>query len=317
MRPPTANASMVQETVAAIIVSYNPEPAQLAQRLERIAAQVDYLVLVDNASRPSLRAMLTAQADAQGAVLLKNDDNLGLAAGQRQGIETALALGATFTLLLDQDSLPAPDLVARLLAAYHRLSAEGRQIAGVGPRVLFEPAGRAMPFIRFKPYAALKGRCQGADDLIRTDFLISSGLLTPAWVYASVGLPEDALFIDNIDLEWCFRARHRGFDLYGVCDAVLHHQIGKQTRFLSARHSRGPIHIHDPVRQYYQTRNRFLLYGRHYVPWAWKIQDFPRALFKLLYFGLVIPPRREHLRMMGLALWDALRGVTGTFRHDR
>ncbi len=307
---------MTPETVAAIIVSYNPEPAEFAQRLARIAVQVEHLVLVDNASHPSLRAMLVAQAAAQGAVLLENDVNLGLATGQRQGIETALALGATFTLLLDQDSLPAPDLVARLLSAYRRLLDDGRQIAGVGPRAVFEPSGRSMPFIRFTPYAALKGRCQGMDDLIRTDFLISSGLLTPAWVYARVGLPEDALFIDNIDLEWCFRARHRGFDLYGVCNAVLYHQIGKQTRFLSVRHSKGPIYIHDPVRQYYQTRNRFLLYGRRYVPWAWKIQDFPRALFKLLYFGLVIPPRREHLRMMGLALWDALRGVTGAFRHN-
>lgn len=306
---------MTQETVAAIIVSYNPEPTEFAQRLARIAVQVEHLVLVDNASHPSLRAMLAAQATAQGAVLLENADNLGLAMGQRQGIEAALALGATFTLLLDQDSLPAPNLVTRLLAAYRHLSLEGRQIAGVGPRVIFESSGRSMPFIRFAPYAALKGHCQCADDLIRADFLISSGLLTPSWVYDRVGLPEEALFIDNVDLEWCFRARHLGFNLYGVCDAVLDHQIGKQTRFLSTRNSRGPIYIHDPVRQYYQTRNRLILYGRRYVPWTWKIQDFPRALFKLFYFGLMVSPRREHLRMMGLALWDALRGVTGAFRH--
>lgn len=312
---PTAEPA--RDSVAAIIVSYNPDPLVFAQQLARIAAQVEHLVLVDNASHPSRRAMLAALAAEQGAVLLENTDNLGLATGQRQGIETALALGADFTLLLDQDSLPAPDLVVRLLAAYRRLAAAGRRVAGVGPRAVFAPSGRSLPFIHFTPYAASKLHCRNTDDLVCTDFLISSGLLTPVWVYDSVGLPEDALFIDNVDLEWCFRARHLGFDLYGVCDAVLEHKIGKQTRFLLARNSRGPIYIHDPVRQYYQTRNRIILYGRRYVPWAWKIQDFPRALFKLFYFGLMVPPRREHLRMMALALWDALHGVTGAFRDGR
>ncbi|MEI6414907.1 MAG: hypothetical protein WCP34_11710 [Pseudomonadota bacterium] len=41
-----------------------------------------------------------------------------------------------------------------------------------------QPQLRIMPFVRFTFCATLKGHCHGSDDLIRADFLISSGLLT-------------------------------------------------------------------------------------------------------------------------------------------
>ncbi len=171
-------AENTRQTVAAIIISYNPNPAVFTQLTARIAAQVDHLVLVDNASSPPLRTTLAEQAAARDALLLENTENLGLATGQRQGIEAALNLGVAFILLLDQDSLPAPYMVARLLAAYYHLSQQGLRIAGVGPRAVSQSHLRAMPFVRFTLCAAIKGHCHGSDDLIRTDFLISSGLLT-------------------------------------------------------------------------------------------------------------------------------------------
>jgi len=304
-------------TVAAIIVSYNPDPEAFADLMERIAFQVDFVVVIDNASRQSEREAICRQTAVFDARLVVNEENLGLATAQRLGIQAALAAGADFILLLDQDSLPAPDMVERLRQAYEQLSAAGEPVAAVGPRKICGPSDQSIPFVRFRIHAALKRYCSGSGGLLRTDFLISSGLLAPAWVYERVGMPEDALFIDNIDLEWCFRAQHFGLRLFGVCDAVLFHQIGSQTRYVSMLNNIGPIHIHEPLRQYYQTRNRFQLYARHYAPWAWKIQDFPRALFKLLYFCLMISPRRENLRMMYLAVWDALRGVQGPFPYDR
>ena len=49
-----------------------------------------------------------------GYFLIAPRENLGVAAAQNQGIEWAKQQGATHVLLLDQDSLPHPDMVARL-----------------------------------------------------------------------------------------------------------------------------------------------------------------------------------------------------------
>jgi rhamnosyltransferase len=37
-----------------------------------------------------------------------------------------------FVLLMDQDSIPAPDMVAQLQAGYQELAANNRQVAAVG-----------------------------------------------------------------------------------------------------------------------------------------------------------------------------------------
>lgn len=313
------------DKVAAIIVSYNPHPADLEQLLVRITTQVDKVIMVDNASKEALQATIIAQATTHGAMLLVNNSNLGLAAGQCLAIQAAMAQNMDFTLLLDQDSLPAVDMVACLLKAYHHLIQQGLNIAGVGPVVVL-PQLR-LPFVSFTFQAALKYPCRNEGSggvphindssqlLFPTDFLISSGLLIPIGAYKLVGLPEQALFIDNVDLEWCFRTRHHHMQLYGVCAATIQHRLGKQIHFITLFGYKWPIYIHEPVRQYYQTRNRLLLYGRYYVPWTWKLYDIPRLLFKLLYFSLIVPPRLKHLHMMSWAIWDALWGVAGAFAH--
>ena len=40
---------------------------------------------------------------------------------------------------------------------------------------------------------------------------------------------KESYFIDNIDLEWCFRAKSLGFDLVGTDAAVLYHAIGERS----------------------------------------------------------------------------------------
>jgi rhamnosyltransferase len=117
---------------------------------------------------------------------------------------------------------------------------------------------------------------------------------------------DERLFIDNIDMEWCFRAKAKGYRLLGVSDALLYHRLGDSVRRLPFPGIDKAVLIHSPRRQYYIMRNRLLLYRRAYVPLAWKCADFPRLLFKLVYFSLFVAPRRENLRMMWRGLRDGL-----------
>ena len=40
---------------------------------------------------------------------------------------------------------------------------------------------------------------------------------------------KESYFIDNIDLEWCFRAKSKGYELIGTDEAVLYHAIGERS----------------------------------------------------------------------------------------
>jgi rhamnosyltransferase len=286
----------------AVIVTYQPSASALTALLARIQPQVTAVLVVDNASQPPLGGVTLPR----GVERLSLTANVGLAAAQNHGIAWAQTQGFTQVLLLDQDSLPAPDMVARLATALTRLQAEGMPVAAVGPCYRDARTGAVRPFARFGWFGVRQLTCAPGETL-DIDLLIASGSLIPLSVLAQVGLMEAGLFIDNVDLEWGFRAQHLGLRLYGVGDAWLDQRIGDTVVTLWFGRWR-QLYCHAPVRQYYQTRNRLRLYRRAYVPRAWVWQDSGRMLVKLLLYTLFIAPR-------GLNLWMFLRGLYDGWRN--
>ena len=296
--------------VCAIVVTYNPEPETLRALLQGCRRQVSELVVVDNGSEPGALAALRDLQDG-GFTLIELGNNRGVAAAQNIGIDWARRQGCPLVLILDQDSLPADDMVATLHTALHGLMRAGLPVAAVGPRLVDRRTGRSSPGVRISWFGVTRIWCRdGEPSVYQTDFLISSGMLAPVTSFDRVGLLEEGLFVDNVDLEWCFRARSKELALYGVCDAVLLHSVGDQVFNVGG----AVLHRHAPLRQYYIMRNRLLLYRRGYTPFGWIVQDSLRALLKVFLFAVVFSPRRENIRMICRGIRDALLGKQGPYR---
>lgn len=280
--------------VCAVLVTHRPEPALLAEQLAALVPQVGHVVVVDNAS-PG-HAFRDVCAGYPGLQLLALPENRGLAHALNAGIERARSLkDVSCVLLMDQDSVPAPRMVHDLGAALARLAVRGK-VAAVGPCFRDARESADAPFVRIRFPFNRKLRCDGRCAEIRCDFLISSGCLIPLSVLDEVGGMDDALFIDNVDLDWCFRATAAGHSLYGVCAARLDHRLG-DARMRIPGLSRGVV-VHAPQRLFYMMRNRVLLYRRAYTPRRWIAQDVPRLFVKFLLFALLIPPRGKNVRCM-------------------
>lgn len=295
--------------VCAVIVSFQPEPLALRKLVSRIAGQVGAVVLVDNASDGLWQQTLRATLAARGGELLAQPVNVGLAAAQNIGIDWARARGFEHVLLLDQDSEPADGMVAALLTALQAL-APGTRVGAVGPRFHDRREARHAPFVQIGFPLNRKLWCTSEQQVIACDFLISSGMLVPLAVLDEVGPMDAGLFIDNVDLEWSFRARARGYVLFGACEATMRHRLGDSRRRLPL--GAGQVVVHGPLRLYYMMRNRLLLYRMPHVPRVWVAQDLPRVLVKLFLFGTLIGPRARNLRCMLRGLRDGLRGRRGT-----
>lgn len=299
------------ERICAIVVTYQPELKLLRENLLACRAQVDCLVVVDNGSDLETRERINEFTDDFNCEMLQLGENLGVAAAQNRGIARARTEGCNFVVLLDQDSNPAPGMVDVLRRALSDLTARGTPAAAVGPRLVDRRTGISTPFVRIHMFGTTRKIClEGSGRLIVTDFLVSSGMLISVAMLDRIGLPEEDLFIDNVDLEWCFRARSKGLLVYGVCDAVMTHSVGDEVIQLGNY----SIHRHNPLRQYYIMRNRILLYQRSYSPWGWVVQDFFRMLFKFLIFSLLFTPRFQNIRMMIRGIKDGLNGKMGKFR---
>ncbi|MCB1954238.1 MAG: glycosyltransferase family 2 protein [Rhodocyclaceae bacterium] len=296
---------MTFEATCAVVVTYKYPYQELGTLLDLLVGRVGKLVLVDNnpgGANAERDALLRRYSAVQ---LVDNGANLGLATALNQGIRIALDGGFGRVLLFDQDSRPGADMLDRLVEAADALGHEAPPIAAVGPVIVDERLRGPLPFIRFCAGRVLKQQpAPGGSSCLESDMLITSGCLIEAAVLREIGLMDERLFIDNVDLEWCFRARHAGYRLVGVEAAILQHRLGDRVRrvpFLQRN-----ILVHGPLRQYYITRNRIWLYWRPYIPWAWKLADFPRLLFKLVYFPLLVAPRGENLKMLARGLWDGV-----------
>jgi rhamnosyltransferase len=299
-------------TVGAVIVTYHPDLQVLGRSLLALVPQTHQIVVVDNGSACELLSALGVIRQHSDITLIANAANTGIAAAQNQGVAYARARGCSHVIFFDQDSVPSPGLVSGLLDA--AASAPGRSVdedVVVGPCISDDRLGVRMPFVRFGMLGVKRYRCaEGSQAVVPADFLIASGVLIPLRVFDKVGLMDESLFIDNVDLEWCFRARSRGVRLFGVCGVRMAHSLGDRA-FRVGDHV---IHYHGPVRQYYMMRNRVLLYRREYTPKGWIVQDLIRVLVKFALFSLVFAPRGRNIAMMLRGIWHGLRGVTGPFR---
>jgi rhamnosyltransferase len=296
--------------VCAIVVSFSPDIATLRRLVAATAPQVDALVVVDNGTSDAAFDRFCAQAESDRLIILKQDRNIGLAAALNRGIAWAHERGFSHVLLLDQDSEPAQRMVGILMRVLADVPA-GRKVAAVGPRFHDAREDRYAPFVRIGFPLNRKIHSIGSNGLVDTDFLISSGSLIPLAVVDDIGTMDEGLFIDNVDLEWSFRARSKGYALVGVGMATMHHRLGHGRWQLPV--GLGHVVVHDPIRLYYIMRNRLLLYRLPHTPAVWIAQDVPRVAVKFLLFSVLIPPRRCNIHFMLAGLRDGLLGRTGAF----
>lgn len=288
-----------------MVVVYHPDLSQLQTLVSATLPQTSHLVVIDNGSDEKARKTLQEFAEIHTTFILRPQTNVGLGAAHNLGILFAKEHGCSHVLLLDQDSTPSSDMVQRLLAGLEKARQVNGCVAAVGPRLVDSRTQQATPFVRFGIFGVKRLVCSDDGTPLRADFLISSGTLIPLDSIDNVGLLDETLFIDNVDMEWCFRARDLGFPVFGVCDATMQHKVGDQLLRL------GPytVHIHAPIRQYYIARNRILLYRRRYTPWGWIIQDALRMACKLVIFSTLIPSRRKNISMMLLGARDGVLGL--------
>jgi rhamnosyltransferase len=124
---------------------------------------------------------------------------------------------------------------------------------------------------------------------------------------------EESLFIDQVDTEWCLRARSKGYRIFGVCGAVLEHRLGETAqRVWTGRWRRLPRH--KPFRYYYIFRNTILLCRRPYVPGRWVLFNLRWLVVLFITYGLLTRVRTGELGMMVKGAVDGVRGVTGKLK---
>ena len=182
----------------------------------------------------------------------------------------------------------------------------------IGPAYVDERLGGPTPFVRFAPWRLERVMPHG-NKPVSVDFLISSGSCVNLRYWDEIGPMEDDLFIDFVDLEWCIRARRKGFSLYGIPWVQMRHSLGGEPIRVLGR----AYPSHSATRHYYLFRNAVALIVRPSVPWSWKSSELPKLPVRLCIYGLFLRPRWRHVAMACKGMLDGARGRLGPLEDGR
>ncbi len=259
------------------------------------------VILIDNASA---EPVLERVRDVHPEVLThRNPRNLGYAGGNNVGIRLALERGADFVLLLNNDARLHREAILELLAVARR----DPSVAAVGAKVL--SADR--PGHLWMAYGEVSWRQslvrlvgQGARDGPRfstereVEWVSGCALLLSRRGLEDVGLLDEEFFAYHEEVDWCARARARGFRILFAPRAIAYHR-GEGSSGGGAYVSR---------KQYLAARNAVLFVRRH----GGKRErlHFAASVLASLPFQLL----RRTLRGEQRGVWLKVRGMLDALR---
>lgn len=294
--------------VCAVIVTYCPNIIALERLLNLVNPQVEDIIVVDNGSSAVALEFYNGRA-LEKEHFIALSENHGIAVAQNIGITEACRTGASHVILFDQDSIPAEDMVSKLLKVAEVKTSQGKKVAAVGPRYLDERQVNPPPFIQVKGLRVERQPCLCSNSVADVDYLIASGCLIPVATLNDVGGMREELFIDYVDIEWGLRAKSKGFQSFGACGAFMRHELGDEPIEFFGK----LIPVHSPLRHYYHFRNAVWMYRQPWLPLHWKLADGWRLVLKYGFYTLFARPQFSHFRMMTIGLWHGLIGRTGKY----
>ena len=281
--------------VVAVVVTRHRRDL-LAKSLAVVAEQTrppDHLIVVDNG--PDDPAASVVADCPLPSTYLPSHRNLGGAGGFALGMLHALALGAQWVWLGDDDGRPADSHVLETLLDVAR----ERDLAVVSPVVvnIADPSRLAFPLRRGLTWKRRR-------DELGTDFLpgiasFFNGALFRASTLDVVGVPDYRLFFRGDEVEVHRRVVRSGLPFGTSLRAAYAHPDGSAEfkPMLGGRfHAQDPA---DDVKRYYTYRNRGYLLSQ---PGMRKIGLLEVFRFGLYFLGTKRDPRafRQWLRLVRL-----------------
>jgi GT2 family glycosyltransferase len=256
------------------------------------------VILVDNGSTDSSQKQL--EQDFPEVRHLRNATNLGFAAGNNVGVRDALVRKPDYVLLLNNDTLVAPNFLSEMI----RVVEEKPAIGMANPKILYhEPSDRIWyaggSYKRgwsFAKHFGINRRDNGKyNQVCEVSFATGCALLVRADLVRKVGLLDELFFLGCEDLDWCVRAQNAGFKAIYVPSAVVWHRAGYDTK----------KNLGKPVKDFYYARNSLLHARKHLEARHWPFYALYMARF-LAYrtAGYLVRMEPKRVAAMYRGLWS-------------
>lgn len=274
------------ELVSAIIVTYYPQPDILKRNINMLLEQVPHVIIVDNTDKRL--KWLDCFGGYKSVEIINNEVNQGIATALNQGCRKALQMGYKWAVTLDQDSILPVGFVNDLWTG---LPQGLKKIGAIGP-----------VYTSFGNYIGERGK------VVKIDSVITSGCLMNLTAFEMTGGFLDELFIDMVDIEYCWRLKQNNYSVLMNGNAVLDHQLGNR---MISKKVFGKVYQyadHSPLRTYYFTRNVLWVTKRYKTLMPFEYADYRYGLKKEIFKIIFVSDKK--VKKIFYVFWGYLHYLT-------
>lgn len=308
----TSSSCATSPLVIVLVLNWNgsEETLRCVRSLEQQGYGNFRILVIDNGSTDGSAAVLRAAFGASARLsLIESPVNLGYAGGNNLGMRRALAEGAAYIWLFNNDAVAEPDTLAKLVEA----GEADPRIGLLSPLVREDGSADVVQFAgglvdldlpSYRPTQDVaQGRAWHASAAERIA-LWGTALLVRRQTAERIGLLDEGLFAYWEDIDYSIRSMNARFRNVLVFDTAIFHAPKPS--------------IDDPLRVkpyyfYFMVRNELLLWRKFCRPLPQL-----RAMFWNLRRQVAQAARMQasaaHVDAVRAGIWDGICGRTGPYR---
>ena len=231
--------------VTVVIPSYNTRDLMeqaLRTVMEAAVGMEIEIVVVDNASRDGSADMVEEKFPQ--VELIRNEKNVGFAAANNVAFERARG---RYVLLLNSDTVVRPDTLkclaqfldecpeagaagCKILNPDGTLQLESRRGFPTPAAAVWKLTGMSRLFPNSPRFARYNLTYLDPEEVSEVDALSGSCMMVRREVIEQVGRLDEAYFMYGEDLDWCYRMRQAGWQIYYVPHTAIIHFRGQSGR---------------------------------------------------------------------------------------
>lgn len=229
--------SNLTPTVGVVTVTYNSGEVLPDFIDSLIATELGgvRIYAIDNDSRDDSVAQLeSASAEGLDLRIIRNSENVGVAEGNNQGIEAALADGCRWILLLNNDTVFGAGLIGSLI---DQADSAGVDLlsplieAADPPNTVWYSDGVYLPREGYRTFHVAQGDPMPTNrrGMWKTGYASTCCLLVRPKVFANAGLMDPDYFVYFDDVDFAVRANRAGYQYWVTDVGVLLHKASSIT----------------------------------------------------------------------------------------
>lgn len=294
-------------SVSAVIITYNVEN-DFKNRINKLKGKVNEIIVVDNGSKAETISMLKELEKEITIIYLEK--NKGIAYALNTGIKYSIEKGYDWILTLDHDSIVTDNMINNMLKCYEGFEEELKEKVAMLVPVHVEEKEHENNHVINNEEVSSKSYTE-----VLTE--ITSGALTKASIYKSVGLYDEKLFIDLVDHDYCLSLNKKGFKVIQVNSAILIHNLGESVKKSILGLKMIPTN-HSPLRRYYMSRNRHYIWNKYKKDFpGWVLTDKRRFITENLKIVLFEDNKIEKFKYIREGIRDYKNNIFGEFKNNK